>query len=149
MLGDLTTGQIESVLHNLIVGRIGCHADGLTYVVPVTYAYDGHYVYGHTDEGLKIDLMRKNPNICFQVDSMENMGNWRSVIAWGEFEELKKLEERERGMRILMDRTLPFLTGETTIHHAMTDGHRKATKAMQGIVYRIKLTKKTGRFEKR
>jgi len=148
MLGDLTNGQIESVLHNLIIGRIGCHTNDQTYVVPITYAYDGEYVYGHTKEGMKIDMMRKNPKVCFQVDAMENMSNWRSVIAWGKFEELKKPEEREMGMRILMDRTLPFVTGETTIGHAMMDAHGKYIEAMQGIVYRIKLTKKTGRFEK-
>ncbi len=149
MLADLTDGQIEHVLQQLVVGRIGCHSNGQTYVVPTTYAYDGHYVYGHTREGLKIDMMRENPNVCFQVDAMENLGNWRSVIAWGTFEELKKPEDREMGMRILMDRVMPFLTGETTIQHGMTDAHGIGIKAMQGIVYRIKLTKKTGRFEKR
>lgn len=149
MLGNLTDGQIESVLQQLVVGRIGCHANDLTYIVPTTYAYNDQYIYGHTRKGLKIDMMRENPNVCFQVDAMENMGNWRSVIAWGRFEELKTPEEREMGMRILMDRVLPLLTGETTIQHAMADAHGKGIKAMQGIVYRIKLTKKTGRFEKR
>ncbi|MDC1504172.1 pyridoxamine 5'-phosphate oxidase family protein [Winogradskyella sp.] len=83
MLGNLNSRQIEHVLQSLIIGRIGCHADNKTYVVPVTYAYDGTYVYGHTKEGLKIEMMRKNPSVCFEVDVMENMSNWRSVIAWG------------------------------------------------------------------
>lgn len=80
MFGDLTNRQVESTLHNLIFGRIGCHTDDLTYIVPTTYAYDREYVYGHARAGIKIDMMRKNPNVCFQVDSMENMGNWRSVM---------------------------------------------------------------------
>jgi nitroimidazol reductase NimA-like FMN-containing flavoprotein (pyridoxamine 5'-phosphate oxidase superfamily) len=148
MLGDLNSKQIEHVLYSLIIGRIGCHADNKSYVVPVTYAYDGTYIYGHTKEGLKIDMMRKNPMVCFEVDVMENMSNWRSVIAWGKFEELKTPEEREAGMRILMDTVMPLMTGETTISHSMTDSHPKTIEAMRGVVYRIKLTEKTGRYEK-
>ena len=149
MLGELTSGQIENVLHSLIIGRIGCYANNKTYVVPITYAYDGQYVYGHTKEGMKIDMMRKNPKVCFEVDVMENMSNWRSVIAWGKFEELKTRTDREMGMQKLIDRILPLLTGETTLHHAMTDSHGKYIESMQGVVYRIELTEKTGRFEKK
>lgn len=149
MLGELTTNQIETVLQAEVVARIGCHAEDTTYVVPTTYAYDGEYVYGHTKEGMKIDMMRKNPKVCFEVDTMENMSNWRSVIAWGTFKELKEPEERKMAMQKLMDRVMPLLTGETTISHAMTDVHGKSFEAMKGVVYRIKLTKKTGRYEKR
>ena len=148
MLGDLNNKQIEHVLHSLIIGRIGCHAENRTYVVPITYAYDGKYIYGHTKEGLKIEMMRKNPMVCFEVDVMENMSNWRSVIAWGKFEELKTPEERKAGMRILMDTVMPLMTGETTISHAIKDSHSKTIEAMKGVVYRIKLTEKTGRYEK-
>ena len=148
MLGYLNSKQIEHLLNSLIIGRIGCHADNKTYVVPITYAYNGKYIYGHTKEGLKIDMMRKNPLVCFEVDVMENMSNWRSVIAWGKFEELKTPEERKEGMRILIDTVMPLMTGETTISHAMSDSHQKTIEAMKGVVYRIELTEKTGRFEK-
>ena len=148
MLGDLNSKQIEHVLQSLIIGRIGCHADCRTYVVPVTYAYDGNYFYGHTAEGLKIGMMRQNPIVCFEVDIIDNMSNWRSVIAWGKFEELITPEERKEGMKILMDRVMPLMTGATTISHAMSDAHQKTIDAMQGVVYRIKLTEKTGRYEK-
>lgn len=149
MLGDLTANQIETVLHREVVGRIGCHANSTTYIVPMTYAYDGQFVYGHTREGMKIDMMRKNPKVCFEVDVMDNMSNWRSVIAWGTFEELKTPEEREKGMQQLIDRVMPLLTGETTVSHSMTNGHGKYIEAIKGVVYRIKLTKKTGRYEKK
>ena len=148
MLGQLNSKQIEHVLHSLIIGRIGCHADNRTYVVPVTYAYNGTYIYGHTKEGLKINIMRQNPMVCFEVDVMENMRNWRSVIAWGKFEELKTPEQRKEGMKILMDTVMPLMTGETTISHSMSDSHQKTIEAMKGVVYRIELTEKTGRFEK-
>lgn len=148
MLGNLNNKQIEFVLHSVIVGRVGCHADGKTYVVPVTYAYDGKYVYGHTTEGLKIDMMRKNPAVCFQVDVMENMSNWRSVIAWGKYEELKVPEQRDEAIKIIRDTVMPVMTGDTTIKNAMRDSHQKSSDARTGVVYRIELTEKTGRYEK-
>ena len=80
MLGALYKPQIDHVLHSQVVGRIGCYADGKLYVVPITYAYDGKYIYAHSKDGMKIKMMRKNPHVCFEVDVMENMANWRSVI---------------------------------------------------------------------
>ena len=148
MLGKLNSSQIENVLHGEVIGRIGCHANDITYVVPVSYVYDGVYVYAHTQEGLKIEMMRTNPMVCFEVDVMENMSNWRSVIAWGKFEEIKNLEERKAGMQKLIDRILPLMKSETTPHHAMVEAHAKGVGNMPGIVFKIKLSKKTGRFEK-
>ena len=40
MLGTLSSEQIEQVLRSEVIGRIGCHASGKTYVVPITYAYE-------------------------------------------------------------------------------------------------------------
>ena len=48
MLGELNTEQIEKLLQELPVGRIGCHVDGLTYIVPVNYVYDGINLYAHS-----------------------------------------------------------------------------------------------------
>lgn len=149
MLGDLKGIQIENLLHSQVVGRIGCHVEGTTYIVPVSYAYDGTYIYGHTKEGMKIKMMRKNPQICFEVDVVENMGNWRSVIAWGTYEELKTPEDRRLGMQKLIDRLMPILTGETTAHHTMVDSQGQYIESLQGVVYKIRLAEKTGRYEKR
>jgi hypothetical protein len=59
MFGILNPVEIEQLLSKQLVGRIGCHADGVTYVVPISYAYDGEYVYARTFEGMKINMMRK------------------------------------------------------------------------------------------
>lgn len=70
MLGELNTEQIELLLKSEVIGRIGCCADNKVYVVPVTYAYDGTHVYAHSKEGMKIRMMRKSPEVCFEVDQM-------------------------------------------------------------------------------
>jgi uncharacterized protein len=112
MLGILNDKQIDALLHSQVIGRIGCHADGRTYVVPVTYVYDGHIIICHSREGLKLEMMRKNPEVCFETDTIDNMANWRSVIVWGTFKELTG-KEAKLAMEKLIDRVKPMLTSET------------------------------------
>lgn len=149
MLGSLSKSQIDHVLYSQAIGRIGCYTDEKVYVVPVTYAYDGKYIYAHSKEGMKIKAMRKNPKVCFEVDVMDNMANWRSVILWGEYEELKDPSSQEKGMKILTDRLMPLMASETLHpheHHSMRP--QMVEKEVKAIVYRIKITESTGRFEK-
>ncbi len=151
MLGELNEAQIEQVLLSEVIGRIGCHADEQTYVVPITYVYDGESIYGHSAEGMKLRMMRKNPKVCFEVDDMENMANWRSVIAWGTFEELTG-DEAIHAMQLLVNRLMPLTTSETAASSQGTEStgsHRADTAGRTVSVYRIHLTEKTGRFEKR
>ncbi len=149
MLGKLEPAQVEQVLSSGVVGRIGCQADGRVYVVPITYAYVDGAIYGHSGEGLKLQMMRKNPRVCFEVDQMDNLANWRSVIAWGRFEQLEGAAAMD-GMRRLMERFAPLMTSETsTPTHGMREVHRADTAGHPAFVYRIVLEEKTGRFEKR
>lgn len=147
MLGELNETEIKEVLTDQVIGRIGCSYDGLTYVVPISYAYDENFIYALTFEGMKMDIMRKNPRVCFQVDIMKDMANWKSVVAWGRFEELQDKEERNKALEILVNRSLPLVSSITT-HLAPTWPFLdKDIDHIQGIVFRIELDQKTGRFE--
>jgi len=148
MLGKLDNSEIEEVLKEQFLGRIGCHANDLTYIVPVSYAYDGRFIYGISkNDGFKLDLMRKNPKICFEVERIENMANWKTVIAWGTFEEVSDPAERKEALHLLLDRNLPSVSSETV--HLSPDWPFKPEDAnsIEGVVYRVELKDKTGRFE--
>lgn len=142
MLGTLNGGEIDDVLRENVIGRIGCHAFGRTYVVPVTYAYDGNAVYAHSPEGMKLHMMRQNPRVCFEVDSFDGMANWKSVIASGVFQELYGDDANERftWLKDSLESRLGGPPGET-VH--------PVNGAPQGVVYKIVLEKRTGRFERR
>jgi nitroimidazol reductase NimA-like FMN-containing flavoprotein (pyridoxamine 5'-phosphate oxidase superfamily) len=149
MLGELNENQIEALLKSRSVGRIGCHADGITYVVPVNYVYDGSQLYTHSVKGMKIDIMRKNPEVCFQVDSIRNIANWESVIAWGKFEELIDLSEKQHAMQKIINKVMPLMDGENAQpSHGFTANASDVGSQVELILYKIILTKKTGRFEK-
>jgi nitroimidazol reductase NimA-like FMN-containing flavoprotein (pyridoxamine 5'-phosphate oxidase superfamily) len=140
MLGQLTSNQIEDLLRGEVVARIGCISEGRVYVVPVTYVYDGTHVWGHSMDGAKLRAMRAHPEVCVEVEHVDDMSNWRSVIAWGTFEECSGADW-DAGMSLLVEHIMPLL--KFPPHQAPPDlsGLRK------GSVYRIRLSDKTGRFE--
>jgi hypothetical protein len=111
--------------------------------------YERDYIYGHTHEGLKVDIMRKNPKVCFEVDTMESFANWKSVIAWGTYEELKGNDASE-AMLIFRNRLKPFMVSETTFsNEGISTIHQQPDTKSKSVIFRIKVEKKTGRFERR
>lgn len=148
MTGSLVNAEIDQILNNERLGRIGCYADGKVYVVPTTFAYDGTYIYGHSREGQKIDMMRKNPNICFQIDAMEDMANWKSVIIHGVYQELMG-NAGEEALKLFMERLELNTAGDNSISsHGMVQFHHDEQSVVKTVVYRILVTEKTGRYEK-
>lgn len=148
MLGILDMQQIESLLYSEIVGRIGCHDENSTYIVPISYAYDGEYIYCHTREGKKLEMMRKNPRVCFEVDHEENMANWQSVIVWGTFEELKDVLLRAKALEQLHRRIYPMIPSETVRLSRDWPFRPDELNRIEGVTFRILAGEKTGRYEK-
>jgi uncharacterized protein len=149
MIGKLSAQEIEELLEDNVMGRIGCNDGTKNYVVPVNYVYDGNYVMAHSLEGMKIDMMRKNPQVCFEVDVIKDFTNWKSVIAWGTFEELTGEQERYEVMKLFVDRMLHLKISETATAPELAKArtHPSATNN-NPVIYRIRLTEKSGRFEK-
>jgi nitroimidazol reductase NimA-like FMN-containing flavoprotein (pyridoxamine 5'-phosphate oxidase superfamily) len=89
VIEELDDTEIDAFLRRQAVGRVGCHAEGQTYVVPVLYAWDGECVYVQSIEGRKIRMMRASPEVVFEVDEYEPGRGWQSVIVEGVYEELE------------------------------------------------------------
>jgi uncharacterized protein len=149
MLGELTDRQIDLVLHSQMIGRIGCYANEKIFITPVTYVFHGGYIYDHSKDGHKVQTMRSNPKVCFQVDSIETMRNWRSVIIWGEYEELTENHDQLSGLELMADRLAPFLISETVSPtYSFSNSSLIHEKGKKPVLYRIRVMEKTGRFEK-
>ena len=150
MITSLSSSEIDDLFHKQLVGRIGCNYENEVYIIPMSYAYDGKYVYCHSYEGKKMEMMRKNPKVCFQVDEMKDMANWKSAIAWGKFEELTDKKERNKALKILLQRRLPIISSITT-HLGETwpfsSESREELDKIPGIVFRISIKEKTGKIE--
>ena len=138
-MDELTRAEIDELLRGELVGRIGVHADGRTYVVPVIYAYEDDCLYVVSVEGRKVRMMRASPDVCFEVDRYEPAsGSWRSVIAYGRYEELDDAGS-ERARALLRERLAP--TGRR--RPAPEPGSRRA------VAFVIRLERATGRTVRR
>lgn len=148
MVSELSQEQIDQVLYAEGFGRIGCHAEGRTYVVPINYVYDGTYIYAHCINGMELQTMRINPEVCFEVDQITDTSNWRSVITWGTFEELEG-EAATQATYLLIQRHMTMIASGQSIEEMKSIHPSDIDELLQNIlVYRIHLTEKTGRFEK-
>jgi nitroimidazol reductase NimA-like FMN-containing flavoprotein (pyridoxamine 5'-phosphate oxidase superfamily) len=147
MLGDLDKTQIQNILTSQVVGRLACVDGEQPYVVPVTYSYDGQYIYGQSNEGMKLNILRKNPNVCFEVERMTSLNDWQCVLAFGKFEELRG-KKAEEARKILFDRVFSLMTS-STIHpyeHEVTARPDDSSR-VKYVMYRVGIKKLSGRFE--
>jgi len=142
MLGELSKGALLEFLEQQVIGRLGCHADGETYIVPINYVYRNNAIYGHSGNGKKIEMMRANPKVCFQVDEIFDTFRWKSAILWGNYKELTG-EERQQAMQGIIHRIMPLTDrpSEDPSHGISKAKHENI------IVYKIELTAVSGKFE--
>jgi len=133
---ELSRHEIDAFLRSQRIARLGCHAGGATYVVPVIYGWDGDAIYAVTMEGRKIEMMRANPRVCVEVDEYDTdgHGSWRSVIADGIYEELSG-DEIEPALDLLRER------------FARAAGRAAESRALGPtvVVFRIRLAEPSGR----
>ncbi|MBX3241551.1 MAG: pyridoxamine 5'-phosphate oxidase family protein [Chitinophagaceae bacterium] len=147
MIGKLNSQEIEELLASQQLARLGCMHGKKVYIVPISYAYDGEYIYGRTREGMKIDFMRKHPDVCIEVENITSMAEWKTAIAWGKFEELNDAKLRSEALRKLSSRIIPGAASETLRFSDDWPFSPADINSIEGIVYRIKLDEKSGRFE--
>jgi nitroimidazol reductase NimA-like FMN-containing flavoprotein (pyridoxamine 5'-phosphate oxidase superfamily) len=101
MSDTLTDSQMNELLTEEIFGHLACSDNGKPYVIPMAYVFIENVLYGQTTSGKKVEMMRKNPLVCFQVEQLKD-NRWRSVMCWGMFEELDfaQLKEPQESMAV-------------------------------------------------
>src|SRR5688572_6990821 len=93
---EMSAGECSDLLSRAKFGRLACARDNQPYVVPMNFAFDGdRYLYGFATLGKKVEWMRANPLVCFEVDEVKNQNDWSSVIVFGCYEELPDRPEFE------------------------------------------------------
>ena len=95
-------------------------------------------------------MMRRNPEVCFEIDQVRDYSNWRCVIAWGTYQELTEDEDIEYARQFFSEYMLQLKTSESTSPPHLQEERFHHTKPdyVPAIYYRIHLHKITGRFER-
>ena len=109
--------KLRQILDTAKVLRLGIAVDNTPYIVPLNYGYtmeDGRLVlYLHSAvKGNKLELLRRNPNVCFELDcGLEPFEGrvacqyglaYQSVSGWGRAVLVEDVEEKMEAMSILM-----------------------------------------------
>lgn len=151
MLELLEPHAAIDLLRESQVGRLGLVSAGRPYVVPITYAFDAHSIIGHSGPGQKLDALRSSETVCFEVEQIDDLHHWRSVIAWGRYEELHG-EARTRALELLVAAISPQLDAGATeadprVAGGERHGHGADPESAKIAVYRIHLDEIHGRYE--
>ena len=136
---DMTPHDMHALLKRVGYGHLGCTRDGRPYVVPIHYAYEEPDIYIFTTEGQKTDYLSANPEVCLQVEEVQDPSHWQSVIANGRAELLRRAEEVDQA-RDLIERMNPTLT--PAINRTWLDVWGRANVT---AIYRIRPTHLSGR----
>jgi nitroimidazol reductase NimA-like FMN-containing flavoprotein (pyridoxamine 5'-phosphate oxidase superfamily) len=82
---ELSRDEIEAMLLRNKVGRIAFSFHDRVDVQPIHYVYERGWLYGRTSEGDKILALKHNQWIAFEVDEVEDVFDWRSIVIHGSF----------------------------------------------------------------
>ena len=103
---EMTSTEIDQFLTCARVGRLGVSLKDGPYIVPVGYVYSNGKISFHTcDKGLKMGSIRRNPNVCFEVDeALSNASMFKSAIAFGIAEVIDDKKEMVPYLQKLIDK---------------------------------------------
>lgn len=60
---------MEEIIAKADVCRLGLCKEGMPYIVPLSFGYDGSFIYFHTAaEGMKLDYITANNRVCFELE---------------------------------------------------------------------------------
>ena len=105
--------EIEKIIKKGKVCHLGLVDNDEPYIVPVNFGYERHALYFHSAlEGRKVELIKKNNKICFEIDTDVEIVNsekpcdwttkYRSVIGVGRAYILDSDEDKAHGLSLIM-----------------------------------------------
>ncbi|MEG2145187.1 MAG: pyridoxamine 5'-phosphate oxidase family protein [Lachnospiraceae bacterium] len=109
--------SICDILDQCHVFRIAVSVDNEPYIVPLNFGYlyteHGLELYFHcAKEGKKLDMIRQNPNVCFEMDCNHKLVPadiacgygfyFQSIVGMGQVELIEENESKKNLLHILM-----------------------------------------------
>jgi uncharacterized protein len=109
---------IQRILREAEVCRIALSDGEKPYIVPMNFGYKDNALYLHSaGEGYKVDILKVNNNICFQMDiktemvRSKNPCDWGmkylSVIGQGKAQLIQNLPEKKEALDVIMRKYSP------------------------------------------
>jgi nitroimidazol reductase NimA-like FMN-containing flavoprotein (pyridoxamine 5'-phosphate oxidase superfamily) len=135
---------IEAIIAKAEICHLGLCDNGIPYIVPVNFGYKDNCLYFHcAREGTKLDIIRRNSNVCVEFDTELEMRiddvacewgfKYKSVIAFGKADIIDGSDEKRQALDIIMG-------------HYSDKSYSYLDKRIDGIyIVRIAIEKMTGK----
>ena len=105
--------EIERIIQEALVCRVALSDGDSPYVFPVCFGFKDGTIYFHSaQEGKKIEILRKNSKVCFEMDidielvEGEKGCEWgirySSVIGFGTASFVEDIEEKKKALHVLL-----------------------------------------------
>ena len=146
--------EMEEILRAAKVGRLCLCQNDQPLIIPVNFAYEKGAIYFHgSDPGLKTESLRKNPNVCFEVDEFlgtvpasvpcEYDTAYRSVVVFGTAQVLTSPDEKTLPLRLIVAK---YASAETarSLTPSMVEEYR-SSRCRKTAVVKIQIDRITGR----
>jgi len=106
--------EMDAILNDAAVCRLAMIDGDTPYMVPLCFGYDGERLYFHcANRGRKLDMLRKNNRVCFEVDTGvsilpgQSPCKWSmayaSVIGFGTARFVEDAAQKRRALSIILD----------------------------------------------
>jgi len=110
--------EIIFIIQRATVCRLGIFGEEYPYIVPLCFGYEDNTLYFHSaNKGMKLDLLKKNPKVCFEMDMGEEVKTlsktcdwgmrYQSIVGFGESEFLESDEEKRHGLDVIVRHYAP------------------------------------------
>jgi nitroimidazol reductase NimA-like FMN-containing flavoprotein (pyridoxamine 5'-phosphate oxidase superfamily) len=111
--------EIIRIIDKCDIIRLGLSDEGIPYIVPLNFAYEAReepiiFYFHSATEGRKIDILKKNPYVCFELDGSfqiiqnETPCKWsaehESVVGYGNVGFINDDREKKTAMDLIMHR---------------------------------------------
>jgi nitroimidazol reductase NimA-like FMN-containing flavoprotein (pyridoxamine 5'-phosphate oxidase superfamily) len=76
--------EVLAIMTEALVCRLGFSDNGTPYVVPMNFGLGEGCIYLHcAKEGRKLDIIRKNAKVCFEMDLLREIKQGPAACGWG------------------------------------------------------------------
>lgn len=139
----IDNNEIAEILSAAKVGRLGTSFNDKPYITPVNFVHSNGKIFVHSaNTGHKLDNIRANPNVCFEVEDVErpvikepicaSTVIYRSVIIFGKIRVLADKSAKIEALKKLIEKytNKPFL-------ESFTDGALDRVTALEITVENV------------
>jgi nitroimidazol reductase NimA-like FMN-containing flavoprotein (pyridoxamine 5'-phosphate oxidase superfamily) len=80
---EMSDEEVDAMLRKHTYGRLAFTFHDRVDIEPIHYVYDEGRLVCRTASGSKVDILRHHPWVAFEIDEVEGLFHWRSVVAKG------------------------------------------------------------------